>query len=243
MASSTNAASDRTASDGTALVRFARSVAHDINNFSTVVQTYSELLLSDLPASDPMHADVAEIHRAAVSTVRYLQRVTLFSRIAHMRPRPTPVSDGITQALAIFAAEHADRTVDVTGEGGVIHADAGWWRDVMTELLHNAHEAAPPGSTMVVRSALHDGMITVEVEDAGDGIPADLESTVTEPFVTSKQGVRGAGMGLAIVATFVDTLGGSLHFERIDSPAGATAGKRTCVRLMLPASHAEGAGR
>jgi nitrogen-specific signal transduction histidine kinase len=33
-------------------------------------------------------------------------------------------------------------------------------------------------------------------------------------MVTGKTGVRGAGMGLAIVGAFVDTLGGTLDVER-----------------------------
>jgi len=60
---------------------------------------------------------------------------------------------------------------------------------------------------------------------------------VAEPFVTSKQGVRGAGIGLAIVAAFVRTLGGSLHFERIDGGSDFTSAgtPRTRVRVILPA--------
>ena len=87
------------------------------------------------------------------------------------------------------------------------------------------------GSAIVIRSAVQDAMVTVDVEDEGDGIPADLASTVTEPFVTSQEGMRGAGVGLAIVAAFVLTLGGSIHFGRIDG----TTGTRTRVRLTLPA--------
>ncbi len=225
MATSTNPVSD---SD--ALVRFARRVSHDINNFSTVVRTYSELLLSDLPEGDPMHADVAEIHRAADATVRYLQRVTQFSRVGNMRRLPTLVDDGITDACDVLAAELGGRIVEVDLGGGQIQADPSWWRDVMIELLRNAHDAAPAGSAIVVRSEVHDGTITVDVEDEGAGIPAELRANLTEPFVTSKQGVRGAGIGLAIVAAFVQTLAGSIQFDRIDGTAGA----RTRVRVTLP---------
>jgi signal transduction histidine kinase len=225
MATDTNAVPEREA-----LVRFAKRVSHDINNFSTVVRTYSELLLSDIPESDPMHADIAEIHQAADATVQYLQRVTQFSRAANMRRLPTLVDDGIADAQAALATELGERAVHVVGGGGQIHADARWWRDVVMELLRNAHDAAPAGSAIVVRSAVQDGVVLVDVEDEGAGIPADLASTVTEPFVTSKQGIRGAGIGLAIVAAFVHTLGGSIHFDRIDGTAGA----RTRVRLTLP---------
>lgn len=226
MATDTNAVPE---SD--ALVRFAKRVSHDINNFSTVVRTYSELLLSDVPDSDPLHADIAEIHRAADATVQYLQRVTQFSRAGSMRRLPTVVDDGIADAQALLATELGDRAVLVTLGGGRIQADASWWRDVVIELLRNAHEAAPAGTAIVVRSAVQDTTVVVDVEDEGAGIPVDLLATVTEPFVTSKQGVRGAGIGLAIVAAFVHALGGSIQFDRIDGTAGA----RTRVRLTLPA--------
>ncbi|WP_411280661.1 ATP-binding protein [Gemmatimonas sp.] len=241
MASSTNAVSDTDA-----LVRFARRVSHDINNFSTVVRTYSELLLADMPDGDPMHADVVEIHRAADATVRYLQRVSQFSRARSMRRLSTSVDDGIADAQAALASEQSDRAVRVTLGGGQIYADASWWRDVMIELLRNAHDAAPPGSGIAVRSAVRDGTVTVEVEDDGDGVPADLRASLTEPFVTSKQGVRGAGIGLAIVAAFVDTLGGSLHFERIDRASDDTSAGTplprafTRVRVVMPADRTVG---
>ena len=217
--------------DTEALVRFAKRVSHDINNFSTVVRTYSELLLADLPDSDPMRHDVAEIHEAADATVRYLQRVTRFARAGTMRRMPIAVDDGISHAIAALAAEHSDRPVHVTLGGGRIHADATWWRDVVIELLRNAHHAAPTGSAIVIRSAVQEGLVIVEVEDEGGGIPAELQPTITEPFVTSQQGVRGAGIGLAIVAAFVHTLGGSLQFDRI----GEDGSLRTRVRLVLPA--------
>ncbi len=237
MATSTNAQPDTDA-----LVRFARRVSHDINNFSTVVRTYSELLLSDIPDGDPTRADVEEIHRAADSMVRYLQRVTQFSRAGHMRRLPTSVDDGIADAHAVLIAEHGDRAVHVTLGGGQIHADASWWRDVMIELLRNAHDAAPSGSPIVVRSVVQDGAVMVDVEDDGDGIPADLLATITQPFVTSKQGLRGAGIGLAVVAAFVDTLGGSLKFERTDGASHATSAgsPRTRVRVVLPTDRSGG---
>jgi len=218
-----------------ALVRFAKRVSHDLNNFSTIVRAYSELLLADLSESDPMRRDVAEIHEAADATVRYLQRVTHFARAGSMRRMPTSVNDGISSALTALATEHSDRPVHVTLGGGRIHADAGWWRDVVLELLRNAHDAAPEGSAIVIRSAVQEALVIVEVEDEGGGIPAELRPTITEPFVTSKQGVRGAGIGLAIVAAFVHTLGGSLQFDRIGGD-GSTL--RTRARLVLPADEA-----
>ncbi len=232
MATSTNAAPD-----ADALVRFAKRVSHDINNFSTVVRTYSELLLSDIPEGDPTHDDVAEIHRAADATVSYLQRVTQFARVSGMRRLRVAVDDGIADAQALLATEQAERSLQVTLGGGYLDADASWWRNVMIELLRNAHDAAPVGTVIVVRGTTDGETVTVDVENEGDGIPTELLATITEPFVTSKDGVRGAGIGLAIVAAFVRTLGGSLHFERTEATHGAP---RTRVRVIVPAARTTG---
>ncbi|MDQ8161979.1 MAG: HAMP domain-containing sensor histidine kinase [Gemmatimonadota bacterium] len=221
MADSTNAAPDTEA-----VVRFARRVSHVINYFSTVVRTYSELLLSDVNSSDPMYADIEEIHRASDATVVYLQRVTLFSRAENMRRAVTSADNGIADAVAQLATEHGARPVELSLGGGHIFAEAGWWRDTVMELLRNAHEAAPAGHAIVVRSRVEDNTVVVDVEDDGPGIPAELLGTVTQPFVTGKHGVRGAGIGLAIVDAFVRVLEGRLLFER---EAG-----RTRVRVELP---------
>ena len=226
MADSTNAAPDTEA-----VVRFARRVSHDINNFSTVVRTYSELLLSDVNSSDPMYADIEEIHRAADATVVYLQRVTLFSRAENMRRAVTSADHGIADAVAQLATEHGARPVELSLGGGHIFAEAGWWRDTVMELLRNAHEAAPAGHAIVVRSRVEDSTVVVDVEDDGPGIPAELLGTVTQPFVTGKHGVRGAGIGLAIVDAVVRVLEGRLLFER---EAG-----RTRIRLVLPTVSAD----
>lgn len=222
MADSTNPASE-----GEALIRFARRISHDINNYSTVVRTYSELLLADLSAGNPMHADLGEVWQAADSTVNYLQRVTQFARAGTMRRVPTSVNDGITDAIALLQSDLKHRVVDASLSGGVIFADASWWRDCVVELIRNAHEASPDGSGIQVRSQIQGDRVIVDVEDAGVGFSPELLAKSTAPFVTSKQGVRGAGMGLAIVAAFARILQGELMFSRESA--------LTRVRLVLPA--------
>lgn len=209
-----------------ALVRFAKRVSHDINNYTTVIRTYSELLLGDVPPDSPMHADLEEVYRAADATVKYLQRITQFSRAGTMRCATIAVDDGIRDAVTIVTAELDGREVELTLDGGCIYADAHWWCTSLAELLRNAHEAAPAGTVLRVRSQQQHGTVVVDIEDAGAGIPPELLATLTEPFVTSKDGVRAAGMGLAIVSACVQKLHGDLTFARIDDT--------TRVRVIVP---------
>ena len=61
------------------------------------------------------------------------------------------------------------------------------------------------------------GAVVVRVEDNGPGVPAEIESTLFEPFVTGRgRDARhpGTGLGLAIAARWVERHGGSIRHER-----------------------------
>jgi len=208
------------------LIRYARQLSHDLNNFTTVVRTYSELLLTELPAATSTHADVAEIQRAAESMVQYLQRVTRFARASSMRRSPVAVDAGLEDAATTFQRLVASRPVAVTATtNAFIGAEATWWREVLAELLQNAHEAAPAGAPIEVRASTTPTHAVVEVRDTGPGFPSSL-GNLGRPFVTTKSGVRGAGMGLALVTAFAAAQGGTVSFGR--------DGQETVVRLELP---------
>lgn len=220
MASPTNAVLDP------ALVRFARQISHDLNNYVTVVRTYSELLLSDVATDAVVRADLEEIHRAADGMVHYLQRVTRFARAGTMRKVPLPVGDACEEAVESFRTAVPARAVQLLRDAEAsIEADPQWFRDVVLELLRNAHEAAPTGSAISVSVAVADDQVIVAVRDEGDGIP-DGQLALFEPFTTSKHGVRGAGQGLAMAMAFALALDGSLLCAR--------DGLATVVTLRLP---------
>lgn len=221
MSSPTNAAVNEP------LVRFARKVSHDLNNFSTVVRTYSELLLSDLPQDSPTYADVAEIQRAAESMVQYVQRVTRFSRAGNIKRTTVSVDTAVQDALDQFSARVPSRAVVREGTTGAsVHSDALWLRDMVLELLENAHEAAPPGTVVRVRTHAADGHVAISVEDEGPGFADAVRETACEPLMTTKNGLRGAGMGLSLASAFAGAMAGSLAIERTAS--------HTSVTLQLP---------
>lgn len=223
MSLSTNAATSE------ALVRYARKISHDLNNFSTVVRTYSELLLTDLPPDSGTYADVAEIQRAAENMVQYLQRVTRFARAGSMKRTSVDADAVALEAADLFRSSTPARLLDVrVSSGATIAADSLWWRDVLLELLQNAHEASPTGRPVVLAAERVGAELLVSVTDEGPGFPEAVAAQAAEPLVSAKSGVRGAGMGLAIVAGFVGTVGGSMSQAHTDG--------RTVVTLKLPVS-------
>lgn len=220
MGSPTHAVTDPT------LIQFARRLSHDLNNYATVVRTYSELLLADLPPDSPSRDDVEEIQRAADGMVAYLQRVTRFSRASIMRRATLSVDDGLNDAVAAFAAQQPKRRVEVSERtGATINADAQWFRDAILELLLNAHDAAPADTPLRWVAVGTTETVTLALYDHGPGVPGEL-ANLFEPFGTSRPGVRGAGQGLALVKAFALALGGDVSVAR--------EGNETVFSMTLP---------
>jgi signal transduction histidine kinase len=85
---------------------------------------------------------------------------------------------------------------------------------VWTNLLANAIEALGEEGTITITTLLDGSCVEVHVEDDGPGIPADLQDSVFDAFVTTKEVGKGTGLGLSTAwQIVVDRHDGSLTVE------------------------------
>jgi two-component system sensor histidine kinase HydH len=120
-------------------------------------------------------------------------------------------------ALATNSARGSDVVVRYEGPDGTTLArcDGGQMRQVVWNLVRNAIQASPGGSTVTVRLAPGEGDVTLAVEDAGPGVPEDVGSRIFEDFFTTR--THGAGIGLAVVRRIMEdhaAMGARLAVER-----------------------------
>lgn len=234
---------DRASERQAALGLYARKIAHDLNNFATVIRTYSELLLSELPSDSGTHADVSEIHRAADAMIAYVQRVARFARASSMRLAPVDIDAAIANIVAALPSDRVSVRFDNSIGTPLTAAstDVNWFADVLRELIQNAREASPPGSTAIISrdarvldapaafdvSTVPVGKwAVVSVTDEGAGFHESVRANAEDPFVTTKDGVRAAGFGLTMAVSFARGQQGQVTRTR--------ANDRTVVSLWLP---------
>jgi two-component system sensor histidine kinase HydH len=113
----------------------------------------------------------------------------------------------------------------------VCMGDAGMLRQMFLNLFMNALQAMQEGGRLAVRLRPEQlGIIRVEVEDSGIGIPSENLGRIFDPFFTTHE--KGTGLGLALVHQIVEK-----HQGRIT--ADSEFGKGTRFTIWLPVAQAE----
>jgi two-component system sensor histidine kinase RegB len=106
----------------------------------------------------------------------------------------------------------------------VVRDDATLAQSVIT-LLNNAADVSP--RAVEIGASLRDDMLFIVVADRGPGIPREIADRLGQPFVSTKGPAKGMGIGLFLVKTTVERLGGTLAFL-------AREGGGTRVSVSLP---------
>lgn len=111
-------------------------------------------------------------------------------------------------------------------------------RQIVINLVGNAIKFTSHGAVAVTADIAKDGKsFSLKVSDTGIGIPAAKLKELGQPFVQVENVYRkryeGAGLGLSIVKSIVQRMGGSLVIDSIE-------GRGTTVAVRLPV-HAEAA--
>ena len=100
-------------------------------------------------------------------------------------------------------------------EIGWIVADERRIKQVLFNLMSNAIKFTPPGGAVTLGARRQADQVALWVKDTGLGIPAEDRERVFEKFQKSRAGIRqpGAGLGLALVRSFIELHGGRVELE------------------------------
>jgi len=98
---------------------------------------------------------------------------------------------------------------------------------VILNMFKNAKEAMPKGGTLRVATKREDSGVLIHVEDTGTGIPEEIRNKIFDAFFTTKQRVKGVGLGLSVCYGIIKDHGGQI---KVDSEEG----KGTTFTISLP---------
>ena len=206
------------------------AMAHELNQPVTALSNYlrAAQVILERPDRDERLLD-ATLNKAADEAqraARVVQQLREFFRRGATNMASVDVSTLVAEVVETVRSRatlaEVQLEVVVPADLPPLDADRTQLAMVLHNLLVNAIEAIVAGGAerRVVRVELTDpgDAVRIVVDDSGPGIAPEIESTMFEPFATSKP--EGMGLGLAISRTLVRAHGGDLAAERL--PGGGT---------------------
>lgn len=215
-----------------ALGQLAAGVAHEVRNPLTGVKL---LLQAAVQSEDPTPLTVERLHLLLHEVARIERTVQGLVDLGLRPPLDRRVQDfvAVVRTAVEAAQSRADaKSVEIrfrpTSESIVASIDRDRILSLMTNLLFNAIDAAPPKTVVEVTAAGDSqGIINVVVTDRGEGIHASIADKLFTPFATTK--LAGSGLGLTIARRVAEEHGGTLDAH---SPPDGGA----CFELKIPAA-------
>ncbi len=219
-----------------AVGELAAGVAHEFNNILQTLMSMATLVR--LRSLSPEIATTAgememQIRRGAsvtqqlLLTSRHHQLSTaIFDLAEELRTAGTLLRRLLPENIALVIPPAAPAWVE---------GDAGQIQQVLLNLAINARDAMPGGGTLTMGLTTTADLVTLTVQDNGEGFDDAIRERLFEPFFTTKGVGSGTGLGLAVVYGIVQQHGGRIEVN-------STPGQGSSFHLILPAAEAGPAG-
>ena len=215
--------------------RLAGTIAHEINNPMEAIKNAIYLLKGKLDSpSEPIYEVLKSETDRITRIVR--QMLGLYRNAGQLGS--FDLNSVVEDTLTLFGRPLAKTGVNIDKQLAqlpLMKGSADQFRQLLSNLVVNSRDSMPSGGKLVIRTGhiraadgVH-GWIKIVVADTGTGIPKELQTSMFEPFVSTK-GEKGTGLGLWIVKGIVENHNGRIQVR-------SAVGKGTIFKLAFPISH------
>jgi signal transduction histidine kinase len=214
-----------------AMGRLTSQIAHELNNPIYGIMNTLELLKTEIPPESKrrriLDLSLSEIQRLS----EMLRNMLSFSKPEEETRKRISLNELLEGILLMMERQMRESNIrvvlDFDHQIPEVMASTNQMRQVMLNMFKNAKEAMPNGGTLTVRTAKEDQKVSVNIQDTGMGIPEEIRNKIFEAFFTTKQKVKGVGLGLSVCYGIVKDHGGEIRVE-------SEEGKGTTFIISLP---------
>ncbi len=202
-------------------------VVHEVKNLS--------MTLSLMIPNVETHFDKPEFRKDALKTLSqivvklndFTSRLSGFSRIFNLEKAKVDINGLIAGTIATLnGVINTNITQQLEPLLPLIEIDQTQIKEVLINLLMNAHNAVGLNGTIHISTLLDDGSMILSVSDNGVGMTAGfIQDKLFKPFKTTKP--QGLGIGLFQSKKIIEAHGGSIDVQ-------SEQGKGTTIQIRLP---------
>jgi signal transduction histidine kinase len=216
----------------------AADISHELRTPLAALLTTIDVALRKNRSAEEYREMLSDCRATGKQITQLVERLLILARLDAgadtLRPRLVDVAELTEQCTTMVRplAEARGLTLKLHRNGPAeFKTDPDKFREVVTNLLHNAIEYNRPDGSVEVALEEQPGKLQLEVRDTGIGIAPAAREQIFERFYRAdpSRAAEGlhAGLGLAIVKGYVDLMGGQI---RVDSAEG----QGSVFRLQFP---------
>ncbi len=217
----------------------AAGIAHEVKNPLAIIIQGVDYLKSST-GSDKILIDVVNrINNSAFRADSIIKGLLSFTRQMPIQTEQVEIKPVIEETLSFIEHQlklkHIRLVKQFSTDLPKVTIDINQIKQVFLNILLNSIDAMREGGTITISaeamgSVPEERHLQIIFADTGCGIPADAIEKVFDPFYTTKDSSRSAGLGLSITKGIIDKHHGTVRIE-------SEPDKGTRVIVELPASN------
>jgi PAS domain S-box-containing protein len=202
-----------------AMGRLTSQVAHELNNPLYGIMNTLELLKVEIPDTSKrrrlLDMSLSEIVRLSVM----LKNMLTFSRPEEEARKDVDMNSFLEGILMLLEKQLKETDIRLVTEYDeklpAAKVSPNQMRQVLLNIVKNAIEAMPRGGTLTISTRKENGRLRILVRDTGIGMSEEVKQKIFEAFFTTKEQVRGVGLGLSVCYGIVQDHGGEIQVESV----------------------------
>ena len=206
---------------------FLAIMSHELRTPLNAIAGYVDLMSMGIrgPITEEQGLDLERIKRSHNALMILINDVLNFAKAESGELEYNivtfPVHQALDRASELIEHQLQHRALMFVREDNaaetIVLGDADKVQQIVLNLMSNAIKFTPAGGTITLASNASDGLVTISVCDTGEGIPANMQDAIFEPFVqvhaSRTREHAGVGLGLAISRDLARGMGGDLALE------------------------------
>jgi two-component system NtrC family sensor kinase len=214
-----------------AMGRLTSQIAHELNNPLYGIMNTLELLKTEIAPNSKRRRVLDMSLSETVRVTEMLRSMLSFSKPQEEERRPVDINKLLEDIMLFLEKQLSESNIKVSirlsKKISTIKASPNQLRQVILNIIANAKNAMPRGGALTLETRANKDHITIHIKDTGVGIPDDIKDKIFEAFFTTKQEVKGVGLGLSVCYGIIKDHGGDIQVK-------SQAGKGTTFSVVLP---------
>ncbi len=214
-----------------AMGRLTSQLAHELNNPIYGIMNTLELLKTEIKPDNRRRKLLDMSLSETVRLADMLRKMLSFSKPDQEEKNFADINTIIEEMIILHEKMLQENTIRVAYELAEdlphVYISKNQMRQVILNMISNARDAMPEGGTLRFRTSREKDMIAIEVTDTGMGIPEEHVNRIFDSFFTTKDSVKGVGLGLSVCYGFIRDHGGDIKVK-------SKPGEGTTFTITLP---------